>query len=321
MPKFAFSIILAINYIVRMFLRIFKIKKNNKKSISYFALVHCIIYFVVMLYGIIYGKTNFTVRNERIETSKLPPSFNKLKIVQISDIHIGSFCNDTASILKVVNIINSLHPDVVLFTGDLVNNFAEEANAFDNILHKINAPLGKFAVLGNHDFGDYTVWRTSGTKNVNLNDIIKHYQVMGFKLLRNENTFIKKGHDSIAIAGVDSWGLPPFKQYGDKNKALKNIPENTFTILLSHDPSYWNTKIKYDSRVNITFSGHTHGMQLGFEKFGLSWSPIQYRYPQWGGLYHFKTQYLYVNRGLGFIGFAGRIGMPPEITLIELLHK
>lgn len=320
-PKIQFLIFLFINNSIRFIIRVITRKKSNFRIISYIGLFLGIFIFVAILYGMIFGKNDFTVKSKSINFSKLPLSFNSIKIVQISDLHIGSFCNDTASISKAVTIINGLNPDIVFLTGDLVNNFAEEANDFDNILSRIKAPLGKYAVLGNHDFGDYTVWRTPKTKDVNLNDVIDHYQNMGFKLLRNEHVFINKGNDSIAIAGVDSWGLPPFRQYGDVNSALKNIPKNIFTILLSHDPSYWNSVIKFNPVVNITFSGHTHGMQLGIEKFGLSWSPVKYRYPQWGGLYNYNAQYLYVNRGLGFIGFTGRIGMPPEITVVELLKK
>ena len=274
-----------------------------------------------MLFGILIGKTDLSVKKSSITLEKLPFSFNKLKIVQISDLHIGSFCQNRSFVNKTVNNINELKPDIVFLTGDLVNNFADEANGFDSIFKRIKAPLGKFAILGNHDFGDYTVWRTPTTKNVNLKDVMTHYKNMGFTLLRNDHIYIKKGNDSIAIAGVDSWGKHPFKQYGDVNKAIQNIPENIFTILLSHDPSYWDSIIKHISKVDITFSGHTHGMQLGIDNFGLKWSPIQYRYPQWYGLYCYRSKYLYVNRGLGFIGFTGRIGMPPEITFIEIIKK
>ncbi len=319
-PKLAFAIVQVIRFTISVFLRIFKVKLRKKRP-PYIALIHCIIIFFIILWGIAYGKTNFKVREANICSPSLPESFNNLKIVQVSDIHIGSFCNNKSYMLQVVNIINDLKPDIVFFTGDLVNNFADEANGYDSIFQKIKAPLGKYAVLGNHDFGDYTVWRTPETKNTNLNEIIFHYNAMGFKLLRNTNCYIVKGNDSIAIAGVDSWGLPPFKQYGDVMKAIDGIPQNTYTILLSHDPSYWNSVIKYIKKISVTFSGHTHGMQLGLENIGIEWSPIKYRYPQWGGLYCDGEQYLYVNRGLGFIGFTGRIGMSPEITLLEIKKK
>ena len=321
-PKLSFSIFYVINYLIVLLIQLFNRKK--KKDFAFFKYVGLLLFLIIffaMLYGILIGKTDLYIRKSGITSEKLPASFNKLKIVQISDIHIGSFCQNQSFINKAVAEINELKPDIVLLTGDLVNNFADEANGFDSIFNKIKAPLGKYAVLGNHDFGDYTVWRTPNTKNVNLNDVMFHYKKMGFTLLRNENIYIKKGNDSIAIAGVDSWGKPPFKQYGDVKKAMQTIPENTFTILLSHDPSYWDCVIKYLSKVDITFSGHTHGMQLGIEKFGLKYSPVQYRYPQWGGLYCYKNKYVYVNRGMGFIGFTGRIGMPPEITYFEITKK
>lgn len=320
-PKFAFAIVHIIRTIIIKILIVFGIIKPEKNRPSYIALIHSIIIFFIILTGITFGKTDVKVRESGISSSLLPESFNKLRIVQISDFHIGSFCDNKSYLKKVVNIINELKPDIVFFTGDLVNNFAEEAEGFDSIINKINAPLGKFAVLGNHDFGDYTVWRTPETKKTNLNEIVTHYISMGFTLLRNENCYIVKGNDSIAIAGVDNWGLPPFKQYGDVMKAIQGIPQNTFTILLSHDPSYWNTVIKYIKKISVTFSGHTHGMQMGLEYLGIEWSPVKYRYPQWGGLYNYGDQYIYVNRGLGFIGFTGRIGMAPEITLFEIKSK
>ena len=320
-PRLVYALLKSFRFITVKFLRFFNFQKKNFRIIKYVEFSIMLIVFLAMLQGIVIGKTDFQVRNEKIISPQLPKSFEGLKIVQISDIHIGSFCSDKSEMNKVVEIINELKPDLVFLTGDLVNNFAEEANGFDTVFLKINAPLGKYACLGNHDFGDYTVWRTSETKNTNLSDIISHYEKMGFELLRNEHDFIIKDNDSIAISGVDSWGLPPFKQYGDIMKAVQNIPPNTFNILLSHDPSYWNAVTKYLKNINITLSVHTHGMQIGLENIGIEWSPIKYRYPQWAGLYKYGEQYLYVNRGLGFIGFTGRIGMRPEITMIELNCK
>ena len=320
-PKLVFSIIHIILYLLKiLFRKLIQIKGSNRLTL-YVSFVISVFVFGLILHGIIYGKTNFKVRKASISSNKLPKSFNNLKIVQISDIHIGSFCNDTKTMKKVVEKINELEPDLVFLTGDLVNNFANEADSFDIVFSKISAKLGKYASLGNHDFGDYTVWRTPETKNTNLVEITNHYSAMGFTLLRNESTYLVKGDDSISIAGVDSWGLPPFKQYGDVMKAIHGISKDKFILLLSHDPSYWGSVIKYMDQITVTFSGHTHGMQVGLEFFGLDWSPIKYRYPEWGGLYSKGENYLYVNRGLGFIGFTGRIGMAPEITLFEIKSK
>lgn len=320
-PKLNFSIFFILNQIIQYSVK-FTLKKNFKfRTASYLGLCLSISLVFGILYALLYGKNDFTVRNSEIVSNKLPKSFNGLKIVQLSDIHIGSFYYNTKVLTEVVTKINSLKPDIVILTGDLVNNFAEEADGLDSIFNRINAPLGKFAVLGNHDFGDYTVWRTPETKSTNLDKIILHYKAMGFNLLRNESRFISNGTDSISIAGVDNWGLPPFKQYGDFKKAIKNIKPGFYSIMLSHDPTHWNEEIKFSKNIDLTFSGHTHGMQIGIEKFGYKWSPVKYKYEQWAGLYQNKNSNLYVNRGLGCIGFLGRIGMPPEITLMVIRTK
>ncbi|NCO54444.1 MAG: metallophosphoesterase [Bacteroidetes bacterium CG_4_10_14_3_um_filter_31_20] len=319
--KLVFVTFFIINQILKYVIRFVIRGKNKFIIVTYIGLVFSILTFITITYGMFIGKNDFTIRNEKISSSKIPQSFDKFKIVQISDIHIGSFYYNSDKLISVVNTINKLNPDIVIFTGDLVNNFAEEADGYDTCFANIKAKYGKYAILGNHDFGDYSVWRTPETKQVNLEKIISHYNAMGFKLLRNSSEIISNGKDSITIVGVDNWGLPPFKQYGDLKKALKNVSLNLFTIMLSHDPTHWDKEIKFYKNIDITFSGHTHGMQMGFEKFGIKWSPVQYRYKQWAGLYQNNNNYLYVNRGLGCIGFLGRIGMPPEITLIEIYKK
>lgn len=319
--KSVFNVLFIINQFIKYSIQLIIRKKNKLKSITLFGLTLCILTFILIIYGMFVGKNDFTVRNTTIFSSKIPQSFNKFKIVQISDIHIGSFYYNSNKLNEVVRTINNLHPDIVILTGDLVNNFEEEADSYDSCFANIKAKYGKYAVLGNHDYGDYSVWRTPETKQVNLNKIILHYKAMGFQLLRNTSEIISNGKDSILIAGVDNWGMPPFKQYGDLKKALQKSLPNKYTIMLSHDPTHWDKEIQYKKNVDITFSGHTHGMQLGIEKFGIKWSPIQYRYKQWAGLYQNNNNYLYVNRGLGCIGFIGRIGMPPEITLFEIDKK
>lgn len=319
--KLIFNVFFIINQIIFFLLQFIKREKISFKLFTNIGIVLSIITFITITYGIIYGKNDLIVKQVSIFSSKIPQKFNKFKIVQISDLHLGSFYYNTKKIKEVVNAINNLKPDIVILTGDLVNNFAEEANGFDSIFVKIKAKYGKYAVLGNHDFGDYTVWRTPETKQVNLNKIILHYKAMGFNLLQNNSEIISNGNDSIQIAGVDNWGMPPFKKYGDLKKASKKLLPNKFTIMLSHDPTHWEEEIKFQKNIDLTCSGHTHGMQFGFEKFGIKWSPVKYRYKNWAGLYQNKNSYLYVNRGIGCIGFIGRIGMPPEITLIEIIKK
>lgn len=318
--KLVFVTFYFLNFLLIIICKLLKIKQKLK-IFTKTGLVLCCTVFILMLYGILFEKTNYKIRNEKIAFNNLPASFNNFKIVQISDIHIGSFYYNKEKLIEAVNLINECNPDVVLFTGDLVNNFSEEANCFDTILCKINAKYGKYAVLGNHDFGDYSIWRTIETKQTNLKNVIQHYKTMGFKLLRNESDNLLINNDSICIVGVDNWGLPPFKKYGNLQKALSKVNKSKFSILLSHDPTHWNQEAKYYQNINLTLSGHTHGMQFGFEHFGIKWSPIKYKYKNWAGLYKYKNNYLYINRGLGCIGFLGRVGMPPEITVIELIRK
>lgn len=320
-PKLNIALFFLLNQFIKYSLNVLLKKSFKFRTITLTGVIISILIIFGILYGITIGKNDFTVRQSEIYSNKLPKSFDGLKVVQLSDIHIGSFYYNKAALTEVVNTINSLKPDIVILTGDLVNNFSEEADGLDTVFNRINAPLGKFAVLGNHDFGDYTIWRTPETKNANLEKIILHYKAMGFNLLRNSSATINNNSDSIYIAGVDNWGLPPFKKYGDFKKAISKVPVESFTIMLSHDPTHWNEEIKFSKKVDITFSGHTHGMQLGIEKFGIKWSPVKYRYFHWADLYQNKNSILYVNRGLGCIGFMGRIGMPPEITLMVINKK
>jgi predicted MPP superfamily phosphohydrolase len=206
----------------------------------------------------------------------------------------------------------------VIFTGDLVNNFSGELIGWDTVFLKIQA-RDKYAVLGNHDYGDYSSWDSEELKQKNFDEIKEFYARINFRLLNNENEIFRIGNDSIAIIGVENWGTPPFSQYGDLQKALSGVESVSFKILLSHDPSQWDEEVSGHTDIAITFSGHTHGMQFGIETSWIKWSPIQMKYPRWGGLYREENQYLYVNRGLGYVGFPGRIGMPPEITVITLV--
>lgn len=273
--------------------------------------------FAFILQGILFGKYNFKTTNTNIKYANLPASFEGFKIVHLSDTHIGSMKNKK-KVEKAFDDINKLKPDVILFTGDLVNNLAIEMDGWEDIFAKLKAKHGKYSVLGNHDYGDYIEWPSENAKVENIHNVMKKHEMAGFKLLLNKSIPIVEDNDTIYISGVENWGLPPFHQYGDLKQAISSIPENAFTILLSHDPSHWDAEILPKSNIELTLSGHTHGMQAGINLPFFKWSPVKYKYPRWSGLYQEGVQYLYVNRGFGFIGFPGRVGMPPEITVIHL---
>ncbi len=275
--------------------------------------------FASVLYGVTKGRFNFRIIHERIRFTNLPQSFKGLKIIHISDMHLGSFRRKYGQIAKAVEMINEQKPDLILFTGDLVNNFAEETDGWAPVLAKMQARLGKYSVLGNHDYGDYSEWNSPEEKDKNLSAIKNFHKKIGFRLLLNESETLTINNEEIALVGVENWGNPPFPQHGDLKKACGKVNPKLLKILMSHDPSHWDAEVITSTDIDITFSGHTHGMQFGIERAGIKWSPIQYKYPRWGGLYRMNNQYLYVNRGFGYHGFPGRIGMPPEITVVELV--
>jgi uncharacterized protein len=314
------DIILSVRWIVNKLSKAGKNQFSGKKwYLSKTGMIIAIIPFISIFYGITVGRFNFRVIEQQIELNKLPPAFDGFKIIQISDIHIGSLYGQTKQVQKAIQLINSVDADLVLFTGDLVNNFSGELNGWDTIFSQIRSRYGKFAVLGNHDYGDYSSWKTPESKLENFEQIKQFFSKIDFLLLNNSNEILVKESDTIAIIGVENWGRPPFSQYGDLQKAISGVPGGLFKILLSHDPSHWDAEIKDLTDIALTLSGHTHGMQFGIEIGSFSWSPAKYVYPRWAGLYHSSNQYLYVNRGFGFIGFPGRVGMPPEITLITLI--
>ena len=231
---------------------------------------------------------------------------------------MGSFNFRYHILDRAIALINNLKPDFIFFTGDLVNNYAWELKGWTEVLAQLSANIGKYAVLGNHDYGDYSKWRSKKLKKENLESIKYFYKKIGFKLLLNENDIIENGAEKIAIIGVENWGNPPFKQYGDLSLALEDTSEVPFKILLSHDPTHWEEEVIKNTNIDLTLSGHTHGMQAGVNLKNKKWSPIKYKYKHWAGLHKIKDQYLHVNRGLGWLGFPGRVGMRPEITYIEL---
>ncbi len=268
-------------------------------------------------YGMFKGRFNFKVYRSTVRFDRLPKGLCGLKIVQLSDIHLSHF-NAAYDILDgVVERINALHPDLVFMTGDLVNNFASETEGWEKVFSRIKAKHGQFAVLGNHDYGDYSKWSCSRSKRINFEQIKQAYRKLGFQLLLNSNKTLELNGEKLVLIGVENWGHPPFPRYGDLKKAMQG-PLPGFKILLSHDPDHWEAEVKTHTDIDLCLSGHTHGMQTGVSINKQQWSPAQWKYKHWGGLYRSGQQYLYVNRGLGVVGIPMRTGMPPEITLIEL---
>jgi uncharacterized protein len=270
-------------------------------------------------WGVTRTAYQYTIRKVGLKLPNLPASFDGLKIVQISDLHLGSFAGTTA-VQKMVGMINEQEPDLVFFTGDLVNNFAYEAEPFLEVLNGISAKKGVYSVLGNHDYGEYTKWESEQAKALNHANIVDIQRQFGWRVLRNEHILLDSEEGNIAIIGVENWGTH-FYKYGDIAKATLGAESAAVKILLSHDPSHWDAVVSKEfTDINLTLSGHTHGFQFGVEipDWGIKWGAGQALYKYWAGLYQMGTQYLYVNRGAGFIGFPGRVGIRPEITLITL---
>ncbi len=278
-----------------------------------------VIPFVSVLQGIVFGRFNYKVEQKRFSHPKLNGLSHPLKLIQISDAHLGSFLDDPSPIKKAFEKINALEPDLLLFTGDLVNDRAEEAEFWIPHFKALKAKYGKFSVLGNHDYGDYVKWPSKEAKEDNLKRLRQIHKDMGFELLSNENRTLEIAGAKVNVLGVENWGLPPFPQFGDLDQAAQDLDTQHYSILLSHDPTHYDEVVKnHPSQPELTLSGHTHGMQFGLILGSFKWSPVQYRYKKWAGLYPDKKTQLYVNRGFGYIGFPGRVGMPPEITYIEL---
>jgi predicted MPP superfamily phosphohydrolase len=291
---------------------------SRRSFISKIALGLAAIPLTSLLYGMYRGKYNFKVLKYELEYDDLPDAFDGFTITQISDIHSGSFDN-VEKVNYGIDLINKQQSDVVLFTGDLVNNTTKEVLPWIPYFSKIAAPQGVYSVLGNHDYGDYMRWDTPEEKIKNIEDLYQAQKDMGWELLLNESRFIEKEGQRLAIVGVENWGSG-FKQAGDLEKALKNVTSEDFKILMSHDPSHWEAKVlPHPFKVHLTLSGHTHGMQFGIEIPGwFKWSPVKWRYKQWAGVYEQAKQRLNVNRGFGYLAYPGRVGMWPEISVFTL---
>ncbi|MDZ4807174.1 MAG: metallophosphoesterase [Bacteroidota bacterium] len=275
------------------------------------------------LFGIlVYGFSNkyrYQVKRIKLNYDNLPKAFAGLKIVHISDIHSGSFTNKEA-VIKGVHTIMKEEPDLILFTGDLVNNVADEMKDYMDVFDKLSAPMGVYSTLGNHDYGDYVKWKNADEKEANLEKLKQVHHSLGWRLLMNEHIVLEKGTDKIAVLGIENWSAKArFPKYGDLQKAHAGSEKYPFKILLSHDPSHWKAEVLKDyPGIDLMLAGHTHGMQFGLELAGFKWSPVQYVYKEWAGLYGVANQKLYINRGFGFIGYSGRSGILPEITVLKL---
>jgi predicted MPP superfamily phosphohydrolase len=329
LPKFLLSLMLLFEDLYRLIVGTSNYFSNYNKDVSFFperrkfvsqiALGLAAIPFASLIYGMTFGKYNYKVIKQRLFFEDLPDTFDGFTITQISDIHSGSFDNPD-KINYAIDLVNEQNSDMILFTGDIVNTHAKEMHPWIDTFKRIKEhKYGKFSVLGNHDYGEYVTWPSPEAKDENFEAIKDLYGQIDFKLLLNENVFIENGEDKMALVGVENWGNN-FKKAGDINKASANLTKDDFKILMSHDPSHWEYEVKdHEKNFHLTLSGHTHGMQFGIEIPGyFKWSLVQYVYKQWAGLYENKGRYVYVNRGFGFHAYPGRVGIMPEITVIEL---
>lgn len=312
-PKTFFSISTLASMVVRLF---FGLRKQTILLSG--SLILCISILLVVLYGSFFNRFQVEQRREEAFLSNLPQQLDGFRIMVLSDIHLGSFKKNTTVLQKAVAINRVVKPDLLLFTGDIVNNFGDEMDGFIQHLAQLSAVYGKFAILGNHDYGDYFHWKEASEKKDNLDLIEKGVTDSGFQLLLNQSAMISVKDTSIALIGVENWGHRPFPQYADLKKAMADVPATSFKILMSHDPAHWEAQIKGLTDIQLTLSGHTHGGQFGIKFAGIEFSPMYFIQKYWGGLYKEGSQYLYVNRGLGTVGFPGRIEMNPEITVLTL---
>ncbi|MEQ8241429.1 MAG: metallophosphoesterase [Cyclobacteriaceae bacterium] len=295
-----------------------EIDNSRSEFMAKASLVAGVLPIATLSFGVISGAHDYRVRKRTISFKSLPKAFDGIRIAQISDIHTGSFFSKTA-VKGGVDMLMAQKPDIAFFTGDLVNNQSDEAKPYLDIFKKVKAPLGVYSTMGNHDYGDYKRWSSPEAKLKDIQNLHEMHRYMGWDILLNENRIIKEGGEQMAILGLENWGNGRFSKYGDMSKTLEGVESGQFKLLLSHDPSHWDAQVRPEyGDVDLTLAGHTHGMQFGIEIGEFRWSPSQYVYPRWADLYQEKDQYLYVNRGYGYIGYPGRVGILPEITILEL---
>jgi len=320
-PKLIFIVFSLAEQVITIIAGLFYTQALSMRVISGVGIGISVILFVLILYGILMGRFHYKVERITLPHKDLPEDFEGLKLVHISDLHIGSWVGHKNKLKKAVKRINEEDADLIVFTGDLFNNIYQEIEGFENILKKLQAREGKLAILGNHDYGDYFHGNNGSEKEMNFKKIKESYRKVGFRLLCNDAVTFTRDHSRMAFVGVENWGLPPFHQYGDLNLAMSSLNGSDFNILLSHDPSHWKEQVLGRDDIQLTLSGHTHGMQFGIYTRNMKWSPSKWKYREWGGLYRLNDQFLYVNKGLGYLGFPGRIGIRPEITVLTLKHK
>lgn len=291
---------------------------TRRKFLSQIGIIMATAPFVSLLFGALKGRFAFYIREVQLSFPNLPQGFDGLRIAQISDLHLGSFGDNREPLTEALELINDSRPDIILFTGDLVNNFAREIDGWESVFVKLHAPMGKYSILGNHDYGNYSRWDSDAEREANFQSIVEGNKKLGFTLLRNESLVLSRKGDKIGLAGVENWGTASFPRNGDLVPAVEGIKDLSFNLLMSHDPDHWDNQILPQDFFDLTLSGHTHGMQFGIEKGDFRWSPAQYVQKRWAGLYREGDKFLYVNRGLGYHGLPARVGMPPEITIFVL---
>ena len=314
-PKIIYAFFHFFNFSVKKIL----VKETN--LFRYVGLVMGTLALFLILYGGFFTPSNFKLRKVVIEIAELPAAFNGYRIIQFSDFHIGNWDQNYAIMAPISKLMNDQNPDMIVFTGDMVNNFANEANGWEPYFKQLKSKHGNYAIMGNHDYGNYAVWKSQKERDENLRKTKQAIRNLGFRLLLNENISLKRGSAQMVLIGVEDWGMAPPLKYGDLKKAMRGTEKIPMKILLSHDPSHWDAQVVGRERIPLTLSGHTHGGQLGYRFENSHHSPSSFVFEQWDGLYQKEKQFLYVNTGLGFVGMRLRIGIPPEITLIELRCK
>ncbi len=328
--KLFFALVLLLGDVYRLIAGLFNGISKSKKEGSYIparrrfisevAVLLAAVPFTSFLYAMVKGKYDYRVHRHTLYFDDLPEAFDGFTITQLSDIHSGSFDNAEA-VQRGIDLANVQKSDLFVFTGDLVNNVATEIEPYMHRFSQLKAPYGQYSILGNHDYGDYVQWESEEAKAANLDKLKEHHKALGFKLMLDENIAIEKDGQKIVLIGVQNWGRG-FIQIGDLDEALAGVKHDDFKVLLSHDPTHWEEKVRYHpSHIHLTLSGHTHGAQFGVETDKFRWSPVKYRYLDWAGLAQENKRFLYVNRGFGFLAFSGRLGIWPEITVVELKRK